>query len=556
VEKFYANHLLRLRQATYSKYSLNTIPEWIAENTYLNGGRFSFKDHEYQLAILRDTSQHKVVMKCSQVGMSEIEARWALAMCNIIPGFTVLMTLMTAHYAAQFMRTRIDPIIMGAPILRENLHLNLDNSEMKHFLNNSFLHLKGSQSTNAALSVPVDALLHDEVDASAPEIISTYQSRLTHSPWKFRTWLSTPTLPGLGIEQEFSRSRRHFEHIKCSHCSNWFLPDYHQHVHIPGFTKDLEDITKSNLPENYNEAVVLCPSCGKAPDFDIKNREWVCENPEDTHLLAAGYHVSPFCAPSYISPGFLVQASTQYSRRTLFMNQNLGLPAEDKESTLMLDDLLPCLVDRHEIIGASYVMGVDMGNICHITILAVDGIGRCTEVFSEKCPVTRIVERSKELARSYRCRITVMDSMPMAETVYRAQLGDPNVYGAVFTNLKSLETHVIKAREQDWDEGIVNLRQINLNRNRALDSMFDFIRTRQLTRFHNEHNQEWLAHMQSMKRVKDFTVDGEMQFTWRKTSGADHFFFSTLYAIFASRIIGVGVNAHNIPVILGKVLTA
>lgn len=555
MDSFYSNHLLRLKQATYSKYSLDTIPEWIAENTYLNGRRFSFKNHEYQLAILRDPSPQKVIRKCSQVGLSEITARWALAMCNIVPGFTTLMTLMTAHYASQFMRTRVDPIIQESPKLRENLHADMDNADMKRFLNNSFLYLKGSQSSNAALSIPVDALLHDELNASAPEIISTYQSRLTHSPWKLKTWLSTPTLPGLGIDVEFNKSRRHFEHLKCSHCGFWFLPDYHAHVRIPGFLGNLEDISKNSIPENYNDAYVECPSCGGRPDFSIEHREWVCENPEDTHLVAAGYHVSPFCAPAYITPGYLVQASTQYSKRTLFLNQNLGLPAEDKESTLTLEDLLPCLVDRHEIVGCSHVMGVDLGNVCHIVILAVDAIGRCTEVYSEKCPVTRIVERRKELAQMYRCRITLMDSLPMAETVYRAQLDDPNVYGAVFTNLKTLETHTVKMRDQDWDEAVVNLRQVNLNRNRAMDAMLDFFRTRQYQRFHNDHDQEWLTHLQSMKRVKEFTPEGEMQYVWRKTTGEDHWFFATLYALFAARIIGVGLNQCSLPIILGKFST-
>lgn len=552
MDKFYSNHLLRLRQSVYNKYGLDTIPEWITQNTYLNGRRFSFKNHEYQLEILRDPSTQKVIRKCSQVGASEITARWALAMCNIIPGFTTLMTLMTASFAAQFMRTRVDTTIMESPLLRENLSKDMDSSELKRFLNNSFLYLKGSQSSNAALSVAVDSLLHDELDASDPAIISTYQSRLTHSPWKLKTWLSTPTLPGLGIDMEFRRSRRHFEHLKCSHCGHFFIPDYHEHVKIPKFRGELENITKSSLPENYNDAYVECPKCGKRPDFDIKYRTWVCENPGDTQLISAGYQISPFCAPSYITPGYLVQASTQYVKRTLFVNQNLGLPAEDRESTLMLEDLLPCLIERHEIVGCSYVMGVDMGNVCHLVIMAVDALGRCTEVHSEKVPVIRVVERRRELARAYRCRISLMDSQPMAETVYRAQLDDPNVYGAVFTNLKSLETHTVKMRDQDWDEGVVNLRQVNLNRNRALDYMLDFVRTGQYKRFHNDHDQEWLAHMQTMKRVKDFTTDQELQYIWRKTTGDDHWFHATLYGLFAAQIIGVGVNQSNLPVILGK----
>jgi hypothetical protein len=162
----------------------------------------------------------------------------ALALCGVIRGYTVAYTLPTAGFAATFMKTRVDPVIQNSPYLKDMLSGELDNTEVKK-LGDSFLYLRGAQSSNAPISVPCDHLIHDEVDFSDPEVLSQYQSRLTHSKYKRKTKLSTPTLPDRGIDYEFQRSRRKFNFVKCSCCSQYFLPDYFKHVRVPGFTGDL-----------------------------------------------------------------------------------------------------------------------------------------------------------------------------------------------------------------------------------------------------------------------------------------------------------------------------
>ena len=116
------HHLERLKTSTIKKHSAGSIPEWICENTHINGSNYSFVDHEYQEKILRDESQEVNIRKCSQVGLTEVSTRLALALCNVIPGYTVAYTLPTASFAATIMRTRIDPIIEGSPYLSEAIH--------------------------------------------------------------------------------------------------------------------------------------------------------------------------------------------------------------------------------------------------------------------------------------------------------------------------------------------------------------------------------------------------------------------------------------------------
>ena len=204
LDRISSMHIERLRSATLNKFSVDTIPEWITTHTKIGGENYSFVDHEYQERILRDTSREVNVRKCSQVGLSETSARLALALVAVLPKYTVAYTLPTAGFAQTFMRTRVDPIIQSSPFLSELVHATTDNAEVKRF-GESYLYLKGSQSSNAPISVPCDHLIHDEIDFSDPETISQYHSRITHSKYKRKTRLSTPTAPGRGIDRECDR---------------------------------------------------------------------------------------------------------------------------------------------------------------------------------------------------------------------------------------------------------------------------------------------------------------------------------------------------------------
>lgn len=554
-EPIFKHHLERLKSATLQKHTVGMLPEWICKHTKINGSNYSFIDHEYQERILRDESQEVVIRKCSQVGLSETSARMALGLCAVIPHYTVGYTLPTAGFATTFMRTRIDPVIQSSPYLSSMIHTTTDNAEVKR-LGDSFLYLKGSQSSNAPISVPMDHLIHDEVDFSDPEVISQYQSRLTHSKHKRKTKLSTPTIPNRGIDREFQRSRRHFNFVKCNHCNAWFVPDYFNHVRIPGFAGDIREITKNNLHKyDYAHTYVECPSCGGKPSLQHKHREWVCENPDD-HYVAAGYQVAPFDAPNIISPGYLVEASTQYKRYIDFINFNLGIPAEDKESTLTREDLEVLLIPGLDVAYGSYVMGLDMGMQCHCLICFCTYDGFLIDVHSEVIPVHDVRRRRRELAREYGVRMTVVDSQPYTETVLAMQEEDKNLFGAVYVRSKNIETHTVRDKEEDKKEAKVEVRQVNINRDKALDALMEAVRARQILKVSDENDELWMTQLCDMRRIKEWTADAELSFVWRKSEdGNDHFHHAQLYAWVASQLLGVSRNKVVLPFVAKRMPT-
>src|SRR5574337_474797 len=164
----FSAHLDRLKAGASQAGALDATSQWISKNTFIGGRPYSYKNHEYQPKILDDKSKELVIQKCSQVGISELALRRSIAMCNLLRNFTIAYTLPTAHFAATVMKTRVNPIFLESLPLKGVVNGDIDNSEVKQFITGSFLYMKGAASSNAPISIPVDLLVHDELDFSDP----------------------------------------------------------------------------------------------------------------------------------------------------------------------------------------------------------------------------------------------------------------------------------------------------------------------------------------------------------------------------------------------------
>lgn len=550
-DELISSHIERIHFGLLGGYSFETIPEWICENTNLRGRPFSFLDHEYQLKILNDQSVNVNVRKCSQIGISEMSVRLALAEVNIIPGFTVIYTMPTALAAQQFAKTRFDLVVQNSPRLLMNLNPDNDSSSVKQF-GDSFIYIKGTKGSAAAISVPADHLIHDELDFSDAEVVSNYHSRLTHSPYKKKTNFSTPTVEKYGISAQMDRSRRFFNMCKCSHCGHGFIPDYFNDVDLPGFDGHMKEINRDTI-QGYDvrKAVLRCPKCKEIPDLSPEFREWVCENPTgdpDT----AGYQISPFDAPKIITCSDLILASARYQRYADFVNFSLGLPSEDRETSITTEDLDAIRITAAGSGYLGYVMGIDVGQVCHIMVagITVSGID---VIHSEALPHNQLERRKAELQKQWPIRATVMDSMPYFDMLLRMQGSDYNLWGAFFSTMKDLDLYRVKVKDEEQDKGQMYIRQIDINRNRAFDALMESIRAKHI---HIKADESWdriVEHCTDMKRIRGLDGDGDMNYKWQKSeSKNDHFHHTLLYVWLASKTTGLSGNLINADPFFGQ----
>ena len=546
----FSEHLARVKDAINNVYGIYNLAPWIEKYTYLDGKRFSFYQHEFQREILADKAKTSIVVKCAQVGLSEILYRYAVASCCTQDDYNVIYTFPSSSDAEKNNRTRIDPMIEGSPELKRLVNPNLNNSETKQFGRNSFLFFKGTFSATQAISTPANAVISDEWDKSDTTQGSVYVSRLQHRPHKIRKIFSTPTIEKFGVSKEAETARRLKHLATCVHCNHTFLPDYFQHIHVPGWDKPLEEITKRNIHMiRWREAVLLCPKCGKDPQLHHSRMQFVCENSMENHEANAWY-ISPFSAHEILVPSYLVETSTKFEKFSEFKNQTLGLTAEEKNESIQEADMV--LAEMPGLDSAEFhVMGSDMGITCHICIGRIATDGTFVIVHREQVHYTHFEKRTLELSAQYRVVLHVMDTQPYVDLVTRITKARPNNWGAIFVTSKSPVPFTLEQASADAVEGKMDLRLVKVNRTAALDALLGVIKRGEWKINSSDQNEVYRAQMQDMKRVQRFTRDGELSYVWEKTTGADHYHLATLYLYIATQmrgtVGGVGAVSSGIP---------
>lgn len=539
-------HLQRVEEALADTYALQNLDVWIERKTKLDGRPFSFKGHEFQRTIIQDAVNTSIVVKCAQVGLSEILARWTLAACTTQSDFTVIYTFPTTNDAEKFCKTRIDPCINDSAELSRAINPNLNNSEIKQFNRNSFIYFRGTLSETAALSVPANAVIHDEVDKSNLTQMSVYVSRLQHKPHKIRKLFSTPTVNKYGISKEAETARRYRQMLQCNHCNFQFLPDYFNNVIIPGWDRDKKEITKSNLKDiRWQEARLLCPHCGKMPEVRPEHQEWVCENPMDAYPANAWF-ITPFSAPTIIGIPYLVKNSTEYDKFSEFMNQALGLTSEDSDDSITEEDLAKALVRADLKSSETHYLGADMGLLCRISIGRITADGIILVVHREIVPYHQFEERLGVLRGLYRVAVCLFDAQPYVDMVRRLTERDPNAYAGVFTTGTPSVLYSVKEQEEDAKEGKMNMRRINITRTMAFDSLMAEIKAEKVVvQAQDALDDAWKNEMRSLKRIAKFDRTNELVYSWEKTDGQDHSHFSLLYLYLAIKMRGLASGTFN-----------
>lgn len=532
-------HLDALRAAAFDNYDLGDVARYLVEKTYLKGTRYSFKDHEFQLDIVSDTSHDVYVQKCAQVGLSEVMARYGLGVCRVMPFFSVIMTMPHAGDATNFAKTRLDPIISESPDLREVMDPDLNNSEVKG-IGTSLLYMRGTGGTTNALSVPADMLIHDEVDRSDPDTIGQYQSRIKHSRWKLTRKFGTPTLDGVGIALAMETAKRKRHMCKCDHCNHWFSPNFHTDVVIPGYDGRKQDITKYTLPTiNWRGAVLLCPRCGKVPSLQMDRREWVIEN-IDANFDAIGYFVTPFSVPNIVTIPSLVQEITKYKTWGEYVNQALGETLSSSDDQIVIKDLQETMFMGDLSSASLHCMGIDVGQMCHICIGRITLEGVMLVVHRERVPIKQLKVRKAALAAKYRVLMTVIDSQPETYLVQEMQAVDRNLYGGVYHESKKLATYEILMVDDQPAEGKLPINQAKINRNVNFDEVMQLFKQRLIlwAAQGDENDQIFPAHVLDMKRKQTLDRYNEIVHVWVKSSdGADHFMHALGYLHVACRLV-------------------
>lgn len=526
-----------------SKTSL-TPSEWIAKHTRHNGIPFSFLHHEYQIMPVNDMSRDMTTEKPAQVGWTEILLRMAIFYCTNYQGFSCIFTQPSQSDVNRFSKSRVNDVLRDCPdveALNAGLKGQLDSAEIKK-IGRSYLYLRGTFGTRAAISVPSDMNIYDEKNFSNPLVTNQYKSRLQHSRWGLERNISTPTIPRFGVSALYDNSDRKRMVCRCTHCGKHQVITWPVNIfvrfEIGGIWRPLADddvrelAIQNRMVGKHCEADFRCVSCFGSLDRSARNMEWVAERPGAQNWAGgvSGYSMSQMDVVFKKAWDIICASDVRlggYRRWSDFVNFVLGNANLDEHDGIT-DEQFDAACDisvAQTTQSAGTLMGVDVGKVCHIQIIKpmknVDAL-----IWAETVSADVLKTRVRELVRSFRPYCMVFDAEPYESTINEIIAQYPKI--------------AWKARYGTSNYKINELTgEVGVPRTVALDEVYDGIRNRRISilakgrpeNVYGDTLHDGLKqHLQNMAKVLEEDEDtGDKEFNYVKL-GPDHWVHSLAYA--------------------------
>lgn len=511
------------------------MSDWISKNTTIKRRPFSYEGYEFQRAIVDDMHPDLSVIKCSQVGLTEVQLRKTLGLVTRHNGISCIFSLPNDDMYKRVYKTRLKPIMDQDQIFNPEVATKPIRSTGLVQIRDSFLYITGCGEDDAT-SIPADILMHDEIDLSDERIIGLYQSRLQNSDMKITQKFSTPTFVGYGIDKNYALSDQREYMMRCQCCNHWQIPVFTPNfIHCEEFNdlglQHLTDLTAEQIAlMDLSAAYVKCERCHKPLDLaNPEMREWVATHPGRTTFR--GYYVRPFSAGRLNASYVLSQLAKYLDQGFIrgFYNTVLGQPYNAADAQVQRADVEACMRGEGvpEVGERPLYLGIDMGFQCWITLSYDDEAGIPNYVLFEQVPYARLEARVAELRSVYNIIQGAADRFPFTPTVDALrQVTNGLVMPVQYRGTASL-------MPQKDELGV--LTHYSANQTLIFDRIHAAITQRKMVfRGYGNLRETLISHLCDM--VRDERPDANAEAVWKKTSGHDHLFHSVAFNQIARRI--------------------
>ncbi len=540
----YQDFFTRVADRVNSGAILRDLPSWISKHTYLKGRPWSFKDHEFQIAIARDVTPKKIVKKCSQVGLTELQIRLALAYLRVSNGRSLMYVLPYTKMAMKITQSRIDPVIDESPMLKKSIGAGANSSSYKRIGNSNF-YIGGADKPTEAISSPLDRLIIDERDFCRERVLGIYSSRMRHTKEgeEMRDEFSTPTIGGFGITLAYEGTDQKRYMCKCLHCGMFQAPDFESQVVIPGYDGKFRELEKEDFTYHryaFKESFIRCVKCGKELDSalaDASRREWVAKYPGRE---ISGYAVKPFDLYKYNSTRRVVLQFPEFMLQDYY-NFVLGEELDTSENKINAEVVKEQFTLSFENEGSGLCVGIDVGKSVHVFVGKKNGSKTAVvAAYKLKFSDGNMLGQVREILDRYQFEQCVIDagpdiSLPQSLTDIYGSRVLPCVY--VKSSPTKLALYEIKEDPEKFD-------QMNAARTKLFDDLVKQVNGRkyEFMWVDAEFKKEICDHFQQMARKEEYNEEGEKVARWVKLSEADHFFHALAYLHLANAVVDSGIS--------------
>jgi hypothetical protein len=529
---------LKLRRGDVN--ASQSMGDWICANTTIKKRPMSFDGYAFQKAIADDMHANMSVIKCSQIGLTEVQIRKFLAILTRSTALAGIFSLPNEKMFTKTYNSRIKPILETDSVFNPPTSIKPTRSKDQIQIRDSFGYINGCTEGDAT-NTSADFCFHDEVDLSPQEILALYQSRLQGSDMRVIQQFSTPTFTDYGIHKAYQLTDQREYMMRCRACNHVQLPRFtREFVHLDDFPFDVENFTDLTAQQiavlNLENCYVRCgnPSCHARLDLgDADAREWVATFPSRTNFR--GYRVRPFSTPR-IKPAYIFGQLAQYQERSFtrgFYNTVLGEEYTAADARLQEADIKACMAKGMAAIpniseDIPCFMGIDMGFTCHITISHDDEDGYPVFDLFDTVPAAFLERRVEELCKIYNIVQGAVDRFPYTQQadglrdmtnglIVPIQYRGNAALGPVFEPDTKILSHY------------------SANNTLILDRVQSMVGHRKVTiSGYQGQGPTVIAHLTSMVRDEK---PGESELAeWKKTNGNDHYMHSMAFNLLARRV--------------------
>jgi hypothetical protein len=509
------------------------MSEWVEKNTRLRKRPFSFAGYEFQRQIVDDMHPAMSVIKCSQIGLTEVQLRKFAGFLARNTAVSGIFTLPDDNMFKRVSQTRFGPMVASEPVFNLASTEKPIRSMALYQINQSFGYFTGNKEGDAT-SINADLLFHDEVDLSDQEMLALFQSRLQGSDYRITQGFSTPTFEGFGIDAGYKASDQHEYMVRCTRCNHHNIPAFTpEFIAIPGLPGDLNDLSEIDheiaARLDLGASHVRCEKCGARLNMaDPALRAWV---PRYPGRRGRGYRVTPFATPR-LTVEYIVDQLLKYKQRDAlrrWYNTVLGEPFNDSNARLSPADIAAVMESERKIEDALWpvVIGIDVGITCHITMAH---LGQSHPVVFEWRQVLadNLLDEVKTILKTYNVIGGCMDRNPYTPLANDIRdLSNGLIVPVEYAGAPGAAAVTIVKDELD------NLSHIRANRTTMIDTVAGAIRKRKTVFVgYGQHKNIIEQHLRDMVRIEK----DEEHAVWQKLTGNDHFFHALAYTFFAMRV--------------------
>lgn len=485
---------------------------WVMRNISTERGEpMSFVDRPYLIDIYKDFSEHVIVKKGAQIGLTQLSVAKSLYIADIQP-MTIIYTFPTDKDVGDFSKTRFGTIIHDSPYLRARIK-STDSVGIKT-IGNSTIFFRGTHAERQGISIPSDLNIHDELDFSNPDVRDVFSKRLSVSKYKWEWDFSTPTVPDRGIDALWKESDKHIWVVTCTGCNKEQTIDFFIHV------------KRRRKRGGEKGWVFACMKCDKK--LNRKNGRYVSLKPNRS---IRGYFVPQTICP-VISARRLMLEYKRAKKKPLgmktFFNYNLGKAYESGENTITVSMIKDKVVSGTAEQG-KIAIGVDQGDVCHVVVTKLTDRRRVI-FMGTLGSIPNVVDLLNHYARNNPV-VAVLDALPNHNEAERYSSKIHNLYLCYYNENGGLDRESLEAK--------IDKKELHVSRTDLLDQMAYSWSTGEsvIENYINPHRiDEFANQMAAMKRdlVED-KIKKSLKPAWIRT-GPDHYRHADAYAWLAQQL--------------------